>query len=113
MTARRATISLIALIAAASGLCLGVAVALAQTTTPGMSACPEAGKDGGIVAMTPSPMGGGGCDNTVFKSDKNAEPSDMLTGKRGTTPVGAKTPVDEQKKRPDGKSSRDGDKGVR
>lgn len=111
MTARRTPTSLIALIAAASGLCLGVAAALAQTATPGMSACPEAGKDGGMVAM--QPMGGGGCDNTVFKSDKNAEPSDMLTGKRGTTPVGAKTPAEEQKKRPDGKSSRDGDKGVR
>ncbi len=111
MTARRAPISLIALIAAASGLCLGVAAALAQATAPGMSACPEAGKDGGVVAM--QPMGGDGCVDPVYRTDKNAEPSDMLSGKRGTSPVGAKTPVEVQKKGPDGKPTRDSDKGVR
>lgn len=62
--------------------------ALAQRgSETGMSGCPDGTKDG-VLANTPSPTPGGGCDNTVYRED------DYRGGKRGVKPSAPKSEKD-------------------
>ena len=50
---------------------------------PGMSGCPDATKDGGVVAV--QPIGGGGCDDAVY-NDAGPPPGMRGGGKRSARP---------------------------
>lgn len=103
MTRTRTSILVALALALAEAVVLGSTPASAQTsTTPGMSGCPDGARSAGVVAMQPLP--GGGCEETVYKTDKEAEPSDVLSGKRGTRPKGDKAPSGSKKDRPEGKA---------
>lgn len=84
MTMKQLPVVKLAVLAMAA-IWISAAPGVAQpTNTPGMGACPDDGKNGGVVAMTP--LGGGGCESTVFATGSPDSPPNPLSSKRGAKP---------------------------
>lgn len=84
--------------AIAMAIAVAASAALAQKGgEAGMSGCPDGTKDG-IMSNTTSPTPGGGCDNTVYKSNDKAD--DYISGKRGVRPSAKPSPKSEDETSP-------------
>ncbi len=83
MTVKQLPTAKLAILAMA-GIWISAAPGVAQpANTPGMGACPD-GTDSGVVAMTP--LGGGGCESTVFATGSPDSPPNPLSSRRGVKP---------------------------
>ena len=83
MTRHRIIVSVPAALACAAALLLTASAHAQRGSETNMSGCPDGTKDG-VLAAQPTPTPGGGCDNTVYKSD------DAPGGVRGIKPSAPK-----------------------